>query len=69
MIEMVNEEKQLIAQKKPERENIINSLIRALQEDPDREGPAIRGLIEDEIYGNIFVYNFAGHDTVVITLN
>ena len=76
MVEMVNEEKRLITEKRPEGRNIINSLIRASQEemskssvDPDTGGTGIRGLTEDEIYGNIFVYNFAGHDTMAITLN
>ena len=31
--------------------------------------PERGGLTEDEIYGNIFVYNFAGHDTMAITMN
>lgn len=33
------------------------------------KGVGRRGLTEDEMYGNIFVYNFAGHDTMAITMN
>lgn len=75
MVEMVEEEKRLIAEGKPEGGNIINSLIRASEEmsksptGAGTEGPGFRGLTEDEIYSNIFVYNFAGHDTMAITLN
>lgn len=76
MIEMVNEEKRLIAQKKPEGRNFISSLIRESQEemskssaDADTGGTRIPGLTEDEIYGNIFVHDFGGHDTMAITLN
>lgn len=75
MTEMVQEEKRLIAQNRPGGENIIKSLVRAsegmskLSTSASTEGPLTRGLTEDEIYGNIFVYNFAGHDTMAITLN
>jgi cytochrome P450 len=74
MVNMVEEEKRLIAEGKPGGGNIINSLIRASEEVSKSptgagEGPGFRGLTEDEIYGNIFVYNFAGHDTMAITLN
>ena len=75
MTEMVHNEERLVAQNEPGGENIIKSLIRASNEmsksssSAGTEGSAIRGLTEDEIYGNIFVYNFAGHDTMAITLN
>jgi cytochrome P450 len=74
MVKMVEEEKQLIAKGKPGGGNIINSLIRASEEvskSPTGAGGehSFRGLTENEVYGNIFVYNFAGHDTMAITLN
>ena len=75
MTEMVHEEKRLIARNEPGGENIIKSLIRASDEMSNSstsagiEGPGIRGLTGEEIYGNIFVFNFAGHDTMAITLN
>lgn len=73
--EMVNEERRLLSQEKAGGENIFNSLLRAsegMAKSPTSagtEGPGVRGLTESEIYGNIFVYNFAGHDTIAITLN
>ena len=72
MVEMVEEEKRLIAEGKPGGGNIINSLIRASEEmskSASTDESDFKGLTEDEIYGNIFVYNFAGHDTMAITLN
>ena len=74
-VEMVEEEKRLIAHGKPEGGNIINSLIRSSEQifksptGVGTDGSVFRCLTEDEIYGNIFVYNFAGHDTMAITLN
>lgn len=69
MTEMVNEEKSLIAKGKLGGGNIINSLICASEEmtkssaGSEEDSKITRGLTEEEIYGNIFVYNFAGHDT------
>ena len=75
MTGMVDEEYSLIAQGKRSRGNIINSLICASEEisnstaAPGVDAKSLRGLTKEEIYGNIFVYNFAGHDTMAITLN
>lgn len=69
------EEKRLLSQGKVGGENIISSLLRApagMAKSPTSagtEGPGARGLTESEIYGIIFVYNFAGHDTIAITIN
>ncbi|TVY53796.1 putative cytochrome P450 4d21, partial [Lachnellula suecica] len=74
--EMVNDEKLAISQGKIRGANITNSLIRASEEmsqsagkTGDKDLQVIRGLTEGEIYGNIFVYNFAGHNTTALTLN
>ena len=75
MTDMVNEEKRLIAEGKVGSGNIINSLICASEEvskslaGVEGDSKITKGLTEAEIYGNIFVYNFAGHDTMAITLN
>ncbi|THV54440.1 hypothetical protein BGAL_0026g00110 [Botrytis galanthina] len=72
MQQMVKDEKELIQQGKPGSRNIINSLIMASDEMSELtgdKGGSGRGLTEDEVYGNIFVYNFAGHDTMAITMN
>ena len=79
MTDMLNDEKRELNNKKPGGGNLVTSLIRASDEvakssDVESKGISIPqsscgGLTEDEIYGNIFVYNFAGHDTMAITLN
>lgn len=64
MTKMLVEEKAAISNGIVRSPTITNSLIRASQ-----DSSATKGLTEDEIYGNIFVYNFAGHDTTATTLN
>jgi len=74
MTEVYEEEKTSIAQGKPQANNLMTSLIRSASQtvaEPKRghdsnHEPA--GLTESEIYGNIFVFNFAGHDTTAHTL-
>ena len=69
---MVEEKKRLSAEGKPEGGNIINSLIQASEEMSKSAGTDIsgfKGLIEDEIYGNIFFYSIARHNTMAITLD
>ncbi|KAM0310229.1 hypothetical protein ACHAO8_008329 [Botrytis cinerea] len=76
MTEMLNAEKHAISQGKTRSATFTNSLIRAskqqsqLSDHPASNGTdSFQGLTEEEIYGNIFVYNFAGHDTTAIVLN
>lgn len=60
MTEVYETEKKALADGKPAENNLMTQLIRAsLGED---------GLTETEIYGNIFVFNFAGHDTTAHTI-
>jgi len=74
MTEVYEEEKTSIAEGKPQANNLMTSLIRSASQnvtepkgghDSNHE-PG--GLTENEIYGNIFVFNFAGHDTTAHTL-
>ncbi|KAH8704634.1 cytochrome P450 [Phaeosphaeriaceae sp. PMI808] len=59
MTDVYEAEKRDMAQDKPANNNLMTQLIRAsLGED---------GLSESEVYGNIFVFNFAGHDTTAHT--
>lgn len=58
MTEVYEAEKQAIADGKLTEKNLMTSLVRASQESDDTGG-----LTESEIYGNMFVFNFAGHDT------
>ena len=74
MTEVYEEEKASILQGKPQANNLMTSLIRsASQATPEEKGSdnsshEHAGLTESEIYGNIFVFNFAGHDTTAHTL-
>lgn len=79
MTDMYNEEKGTTSDSRKEVANIMVSLVRATRqsdgvssskfEEPKAMEPAAGILSESEVYGNIFVYNFAGHDTTAITLS
>lgn len=77
MTEMLNDEKHAISQGKTRSATFTNSLLRASKEQSQSSSEGsisnvtngFQGLTEEEIYGNIFVYNFAGHDTTAIVLN
>lgn len=72
MTSMSNEERRLLDAGKPGTGNLMSSLVRASEEEQERkeiahsEGP--KGLSVSEILGNIYVINFAGHDTTANTL-
>ena len=80
MRDMYADEKRSMETGKKSSANIMSSLIRANEEmNLKQTGTVLRdqwctsatigGLSESEIYGNTFVYNFAGHDTTAITLS
>lgn len=80
MVNILEEEKYLISQGRKGKENLMTSLIRASaesvrskHESEINESNAMRhgsvGLTASEIFGNIFVFNFAGHDTTANTLS
>jgi hypothetical protein len=65
----IKEEKALIAAGKSNSGNFINAMVRASEEEAKSSTTgAQKGLSETEIFGNIFVFNFAGHDSIAITL-
>jgi len=70
--ESIKEEKELMAYGKTNRGNFISAMVRASEEEArtldGSTGRPLHGLTETEIYGNIFVFNFAGHDSIAITL-
>ncbi len=74
MLEQLADEEQLITEGKPGSGTLISNLLRASRARPDEkaimDGRAheFKALSVDEILGNIFVFNFAGHDTTAITL-
>lgn len=63
MTTLYEEEKKAFAEGRTTEKNLVNSLVRA-SEDQTKTG---EGLTEQQIYGNIFVFNFAGHDTTAHT--
>ena len=80
MLDQLSEEKRLIAEGKPGAGTLMSNLVRASEA---RDGVVVnedeknaannkphegRALSVDEILGNIFVFNFAGHDTTAISL-
>lgn len=70
MTEILNEEKNLVGQQKPGGGNLMSSLVRASEEasqTPSQHGQA--GLTTDEILGNMFIFNSAGHETTANTLS
>ena len=76
MIDMLKEETSLLEQGSSGTGSLMTSFVRALNTHQKEEATAknhvgqspSRGLTVDEIFGNIFVINFAGHDTTANTL-
>lgn len=76
MLHMLNEETNLVNQGEKGTGSLMTSFVRAL-DSHQKEEAAVKGdagqsppkgLTVDEILGNIFVINFAGHDTTANTL-
>ena len=66
MVEMVDNERAAHARGDDAGANLVTSLVRASEEARRAEEKGIQskaGLTDEEIYGNIFIYNFAGHET------
>jgi cytochrome P450 len=69
MVEMLDKENRLMNQGEKGTGSLMTAFIRALDaRTKDSGGSASQGLSVDEIFGNIFVINFAGHDTTANTL-
>ena len=80
MQDMYVDEQNLLSCGKAGADNITSSLVRASEAGISSSGNTSKQnliqhpkagsylLTEAEVYGNIFVYNFAGHDTTAITL-
>lgn len=67
---MVERERALVHKRDIGSDNLVSALIRASEEVPQGkvDGESRQGLTDDEIFGNIFIYNLAGHKTTVNTL-
>ncbi|KAI9711575.1 MAG: hypothetical protein M1820_002140 [Bogoriella megaspora] len=67
MLQQVHDEQQLVRNGQSGTGTLISNLVRASNE-AAREDSMIKPLSEAEILGNMFVFNFAGHDTTAISL-
>lgn len=76
MKQVYEEEQRNLLEKKNDSSNLVTSLIRASNEmansasaDEASESKNTQGgLTEEEIYGNMFIFSFAGHDTTAHVL-
>ena len=75
MVQMLEKETSLLKQGETGTGSLMTSFVRALDIHKKEEvavqsgdSPPPKGLTVDEIFGNIFVINFAGHDTTANTL-
>ena len=70
MEEMLTAERRLISSGRSDTRNLMNALIRASDEAKAAEakGKTVSGLTDEEIFGNLFMYNLAGHETTANTL-
>ncbi|CAG7555763.1 unnamed protein product [Fusarium equiseti] len=67
MAEMVEEEREAMNAGAEEQDNLMSILVRA-SENENKQGKGARHLTDTEIYGNLFSYNLAGHETTSNTL-
>lgn len=68
MMDMFNEERRLLSEGKPGTGNLMTSLVRASDDRQKSGSDGPQALTVNEVLGNIFVINFAGHDTTANTL-
>ena len=65
-------EKRAISRNDKLENNLMTSLVRASQANVDQRGSTTGShqehLTEEEVYGNVFVFNFAGHDATANSL-
>lgn len=72
MTKAYEDEKRATSRGEKQVNNLMTALVRASQADANKKdtytGSRQEGLTEEEIYGNIFVFNFAGHDATANSL-
>lgn len=71
MIEMVDTAKIRVAKAESVQPNLLNTLVQKSEEVllESQENANSNGLSDDEIYGNLFIFSFAGHETTANTLS
>lgn len=65
----VDGEKAALASGIPPRDNLISTLVRANEEEKKESGGSRWALTDDELYGNLFIFNLAGHETTSSSLS
>ena len=67
---MLEQERRLIASQQAGGANLMSALVRASEDAKEAEGRGgpRQGLTDDEIFGNIFIYSLAGHETTANSL-
>ena len=68
MMERLVEERRLVDEGQPGTGTLIGNLVHAGDITNDDKSTSLKPLNESEILGNIFVFNFAGHDTTAISM-
>ena len=71
MEEMLSHERAMAGKREQGSDNLVGSLVRASEEaqkSTDVNDSLHLGLTDEEIFGNIFVFNLAGHETTANTL-
>lgn len=58
----VEDERELLKDGKPPRSNLLSTLVQANEEEK-KDGDKSLALTDDELYGNLFIFNLAGHET------
>lgn len=66
MKEMIEEERTRVGKLDAEKDNLLTALVRA--SDTGNQGKGRSTLSHEEIMGNLFIYNVAGHDTTANTI-
>ncbi|KIW62438.1 hypothetical protein PV04_10611 [Phialophora macrospora] len=76
MMEMLEKEKAAFEQGDLTRHNLMSALVRASEQSQraartSKESPdmSAAGLSDEEVLGNLFIFNLAGHDTTAATLH
>ena len=65
----VDNEREALANGKPPEDNLISILVRANEEEKaETKGKAL-ALTDKELYGNLFIFNMAGHETTASSLS
>jgi cytochrome P450 len=60
MVEMMDEERRLLKSQPEPRDHLISVMVRAA--DISKGGSIRNSLTEEEVFGNLFIWNFAGYD-------